>query len=266
MGANSLNPRGARNNRARLSDESVDVLLNDFATTRDPWVRDELIRRHQGLAFSLAARACNHPHDHDDRMQVALVGLMNALERFDPERGASFLTFAWATITGELKRFHRGSAWYPHVPRSLQEVHLRVTSAIDFLTAELGRSPTVPEIAAATGDIEEAVIEGIELNHARSPLSLDTLQHPQTGEGYELSTGTDGLGAVDDKLRVEALLDVLSPRSREIVRLRFAGELSQAQIAERIGLSQMHVSRLLAQALHAMREASARVEGIIRPA
>lgn len=246
---------------ARLCATPVDELHRRYHADRDPRLREELVRRQQLLAHSIAARFCNHAHDRDDRDQVAMLGLLNAIDRYDPERGVSFSTYAWATIVGELKRFHRSSVWTPHVSRSLQELHLRVAGSIQDLVARLGRPPTVAEIAADTGDSEEAVIEGIELNHARSALSLD---EPPSGSGrrsgWEPSVASDEVGLVDDKLGVEALLQVLPPRTREIVRLRFAAELSQSQIAARVGLSQMHVSRLLSRALQAMREAAEAME------
>jgi RNA polymerase sigma-B factor len=242
----------------RLASVSSDDLHRAFVRTRDPMLREELVRRHQGLALAIASRFCNHAHDREDRAQVAMLGLLNAVERFDPDRNVNFSTFAWATITGELKRFHRNSTWGPHVPRSLQEVHLRVAGAVEQLTTRLGRSPTVAEIAAETGDTAEAVIEGIEVNRARTVWSFDQ-PNGNDGEGPGLEPpGTDGdVGLVEDRLRVAELMRALPPRSREIVRLRFAAELSQSQIAARVGLSQMHVSRLLAHALAAMREAAA---------
>ena len=251
---------GTRAARGRLAAATSEELHLAYAATRDDALREELVHRHQRLALAIAARFCNHVHDREDRAQVAMVGLLNAVDRFDPGRNVSFSTFAWATITGELKRFHRNSSWGPHVPRSLQELHLRIAAAIEALTSKLGRSPTVAEIAAETGDTMEAVIEGIEVNHARSLLSLDYSGADDTP--VDLSVVDVGLAGVEERMRVEGLLRMLPPRSREIVRLRFAGELSQSQIAARVGLSQMHVSRLLAQALHLMREAAAESEGL----
>lgn len=236
---------------AVLEPSSTDALHRAFAATRDPVLRDELVRRHVRLAEAIASRFCNHSHDREDRSQVALLGLVNAVDRFDPERGVQFSTFAWATITGELKRFHRNTGWAPHVPRSLQESHLRVAAAIEQLTNELGRSPTVVEIAEQTGDSVEDVVQAIELNHARAPMSLDA-----SPTASELVAPVDGLSEADDRIHIDQLLGTLPPRSQEIVRLRFERELSQSQIAKLVGLSQMHVSRLLAQALETLREAA----------
>jgi RNA polymerase sigma-B factor len=222
-------------------------------------VREELVRRHQHLAYALANRFCRHPYDKDDRAQVALLGLLNAVDRYDPDRGVEFSTFAWATIDGELKRLHRSASWTPRVPRALQELHLRTSAAVEHLTAQLGRSPTIEEIASETGDSTEAVVQGIELNHARGWSPLDAPgRHGRSV--LDMAAHRDVFAAVDARLAVEHLLTILPVRSREIVRLRFASQMSQSEIAARVGLSQMQVSRLLAQAMTAMREAG---EGLV---
>ena len=247
-------PHHERSRNTRDSDE----MHRRFVVTRDPALRAALVERHLGLAESIAHRFCRHSHDLEDRTQVALLGLLNAIDRFDPDRGVRFSTYAWATIVGELKRFHRDQGWAARVPRSLQELHLRTAAAVDHLTNELGRSPTLAEIAALTGDPEESVIEGLELNNARRARSLDA---PRTGGDDGSEPGPvvvdSGLGVIDDKFAVTSLLEVLPARSREILRLRFVEDLSQSQIAARLGLSQMHISRLLAQALQALRESGA---------
>lgn len=239
------------------ADRDVDDLHQRYARTRDPALRAELVERHQGLAHVIAQRACRHEHDVDDRRQVAMVGLLNAIDRFDPARGISFSTFAWATISGELKRFHRNSGWAVHMPRSLQELHLRTASAVEHLTSSLGRSPTLAEIAAMTGDTVDEVVEGLEVNLVRTATSLDAA----SSEGSPASppaavVGDSGLGSIENKVLVSAMLSLLPPRSREILRLRFVEDLSQSQIAARLGLSQMHISRLLAQALRVLRESN----------
>jgi RNA polymerase sigma-B factor len=231
----------------------VDELHRRYAATRAPALRAALVERHQGLAQSIAYRFCQHKHDVEDRNQVALLGLLNAIDRFDPTRGVSFSTFAWATITGELKRFHRNSGWAAHVPRSMQELHLRTAAAVDHLTNELGRSPTLKEIADLTGDTEEAVVEGLELNSVRQHVSLDAPTGEDSDETRHVLVESS-VGAVEDKVDVATLLQLLPDRSREILRLRFVEDLSQSEIAARMGLSQMHISRLLAQALRVLRE------------
>jgi RNA polymerase sigma-B factor len=233
----------------------VEALQRRYAADRRPEDRAALIDCHQGLAQSIAYRFCQHKHDLEDRMQVALLGLLHAVDRYDPDRGVSFSTFAWATIVGELKRFHRGSGWAAHVPRSRQELHLRTVAAVEELTAELGRSPTLAEISRLTGDSVEEVAEGIELNSARQALSLDRPADDDQAEAREVAVDA-GYGMVETKLDVSGLLAGLPPRSREILRLRFVEDMSQSQIARRIGLSQMHISRLLSQSLAVLREAA----------
>lgn len=235
-------------------EESVDRLHRRYAATRDPDARAALIEVHQGLAQSIAYRFCQHKHDLEDRVQVGLLGLLHAVDRFDPDRGVRFSTFAWATITGELKRFHRSSAWVAHVPRSLQELHLRISGAVEYLTVELGRSPTLVEIAEVTGDSVEGVVEGLELHRARATTSIDAPVTDDGADGLHLPV-EEAFGSVDARVDVGRLLNVLPARSREIVRLRFAEDLSQSEIAARMGLSQMHISRLLAHALERLREA-----------
>jgi RNA polymerase sigma-B factor len=244
-----------------VSRQTVEALQTEFSKTRSPQLRARLVDLHQGLARSIAARFCHHPHDLEDRMQVALLGLLNAVDRFDPDRGVSFSTFAWATITGELKRFHRNTAWTVHVPRSLQERYLLVAASVDDLTDSLGRSPRIDELAAATGFRIEDVAEAVELNRARRVASLDapgsddgdTTGH--LGASHAPAATGDWEGDLQDKLDVQDLLDRLPPRSREILRLRFVEEMSQSRIAGEMGLSQMHISRLLAQSLDVLREA-----------
>jgi RNA polymerase sigma-B factor len=234
---------------------STDALQRRYARGRDPRDRAALVARHQGLAQSIAYRFCQHKHDLEDRMQIALLGLLNAVDRYDPDRGVSFSTFAWATIVGELKRFHRNSGWAAHVPRSRQELHLRTAAAVDYLTAELGRSPTLDDIAGLTGDSVEDVAEGIELNSVRQAVSLDRPVGDDDPDGRDVAVEAE-YGVVETKLDVTTMLSRLSPRSREILRLRFVEGMSQSQIAARVGLSQMHISRLLAQALAVLRAAS----------
>lgn len=243
------------------TDTDVDELHRRFAYSRDPALRAALVACHQGLAHAIAHRSCRHEYDVEDRRQVALLGLLNAIDRFDPARGISFSTFAWATISGELKRFHRNSGWAVHMPRSLQELHLRTAAAVEHLTATLGRSPTLAEIAALTGDTVDEVVEGLEVNRVRTVASLDAT--PLDGEPSTPSAVAvdSGVGAIENKVLVSAMLSLLPARSQEILRLRFVEDLSQSQIAAQLGLSQMHISRLLAQALRLLRESAVTESG-----
>jgi RNA polymerase sigma-B factor len=236
-----------------------DPRFEAYARTADKQVRDELVLAYHDLARSLARRYRGRGESLDDLEQVALLGLVKAVERFDPGRGIAFANFAVPTIQGELKRHFRGQ-WIVRVPRSLQERVLALGRAIDELTNAQGRSPTLRELAAAMGESQEALLEAMEARLAYAAVALDP---PDTsGSGGEPSTGVLGredgrLGAVERDLLVNALLARLAPREQLIIRLRFFDELTQSEIAARVGLSQMQVSRLIRHSLAHLRALAA---------
>ena len=233
--------------------------FEEFAATRDPALRDELIEAHLGLAEYLARRFANRGEPLDDLVQVASLGLVKAVERFDPARGLEFTTFATPTIVGELKRHFRDKGWAVRVPRRVQELHLRVTRVIDDLALELGRSPTVQEIAQRAGTTEDEVIEAIDAGSAYRSASLDAGRSDD-----EESPGLLGqLGELDPELQraerraaLSPLLADLPEREQVMLYLRFYEGMTQSEIAKRLGISQMHVSRLLSRSLQALREAA----------
>ena len=231
-----------------------------YATTRQPALQAQLLERYQGLARSLAARFARAGDDFDDLLQVAMVGVLYALDRYDPDRGVEFTTFAWATIQGELKRHSRDRGWAVHVPRRLQEAYLRVTAAREELSSSLGRQPTLPEIAQHTGDDVEVVIQAIEVRSARRPASIDIRPGESRYAGWDPGVEDRRFAAFDDRSLVAALLPRLGPRERQIIELRFIENLTQAQIAAHVGCSQMHVSRILSRALARLR-AWAEIDG-----
>ena len=228
----------------------------EYRATRSREIRDELILEHVGLARSLARRYSGRGESVDDLEQVATVGLLKAVERFDPERGLAFTTFAVPTITGEIKRHFRDRGWATRVPRGLQDLALRLTRTVQELGHELGRSPSVEELAAALEVSTEMVLEAMEANRSYSASSLDA-----PGSDDENASGLDrvlgahdpGMEAVERAMVVRDLLETLSERDRKIVQLRFFEGLTQSEIAERLSISQMHVSRLLARALSTLR-------------
>jgi len=231
-------------------------MTNTLAGLHGTASRDQLVERHRGLAVSLAARFAGRGEDMDDLIQVALMALTNAVDRYDPERGTALTTFATATILGELKRHFRDRSWAVRPPRRIHELYLRVQPAIDELHQELGRSPTIAEVAARTGTTEELVVEALEAGSARSAASLDAVG----GDGDSYSSLAAHLGRLDtamvdieNRMAVAPLLERLSPRERQIVVFRFFDGMSQSEIATRVGLSQMHVSRLLTRALEKLR-------------
>lgn len=228
-----------------------------YQHSHDRGLRDELILEHLGLAHALARRYSGRGEALDDLQQVATVGLLKAVERFDPDRGLAFTTFAVPTITGEIKRHFRDRAWATRVPRGLQERALRLTRAVQDLSHELGRSPSLDEIAQALDVDVEAVLEAMEVNRSYATSSLDApVDNDDTSRGLDRVLGRidPGLEAVDREMVVGDLLASLPERDRQIVHLRFFEGLTQSEIAARIGISQMHVSRLLSQSLAGLRE------------
>ena len=231
--------------------------FEEFAQTRDPKLRDDLIEAHLGLAEYLARRFANRGEPLDDLVQVASLGLVKAVERFDPARGLEFTTFATPTIVGELKRHFRDKGWAVRVPRRVQELHLRVTRVIDDLALELGRSPTVQEIAQRAGTTEDEVVEAVDAGSAYRSASLDAGRSDD-----DESPGLLGqLGELDPELaRAERraalgpLISELPEREQVMLYLRFYEGMTQSEIAKRLGISQMHVSRLLARSLQQLRE------------
>ncbi|MET0145651.1 MAG: SigB/SigF/SigG family RNA polymerase sigma factor [Ilumatobacteraceae bacterium] len=237
--------------RARTADE--DSLFREFRRTQDKRLRNELVERHMGLAAHVARRFGRRGPSDDDLRQVAFLALVKAVDRFEPDRNVAFSTFAGRTIEGEIKRHFRDHTWTVRVPRSAKEIHLQLRRATDELTQQLGRSPTVPQLAERLGLSTDEVVEGIAAGSAYSTASLDAPMG-NDGEGTR-QIGSDDRGYADvaDLALIEDLMQRLPVREREIVRLRFYEELSQSEIAERIGISQMHVSRLLRRSFEQMR-------------
>lgn len=228
-----------------------------FPEDNRPPTRDELIARHRPLADFLAGRFKGRGEPLEDLKQVAYLALVKALDRFDDERGVKFSTYATATIVGELKRHFRDRGWALHVPRRLQEASSLVLKATAALSQELGRSPTIAEIAKHSGLTEEQVLEGLDAAQAYSTTSLEA---PHDGDG-EPALGRLGvidvsLELVESRASITPLLEKLPERQRRILYLRFYKELTQTEIAKELGMSQMHVSRLLARALQVLREQS----------
>ncbi|MCZ7416609.1 RNA polymerase sigma factor SigF [Streptomyces sp. WMMC897] len=219
-------------------------------------LRDRLVRMHLPLVEHLARRFRNRGEPLDDLTQVATIGLIKSVDRFDPDRGVEFSTYATPTVVGEIKRHFRDKGWAVRVPRRLQELRLSLSSATAELSQQHGRAPTVHELAQRLSISEEDVLEGLESANAYSTLSLDV---PDTDD--ESPAVADTLGAEDDALEgveyresLKPLLEQLPPREKKILLLRFFGNMTQSQIAQEVGISQMHVSRLLARTLAQLRD------------
>lgn len=239
-----------------IDDEQLAELFQEYKRTGRRSVRNELVDAHIGFANHVAKRFSNRGTPDDDLRQVALLGLVKAVDRFDPDYGAAFTSFAGRTIEGELKRHFRDAAWSVRVPRSTKETHLAVRRAGAELSQKLHRSPTAAEVAHHLEIDVDLVVEALAAGAAFSTTTLETSSDPDVGEdrSARLAASDSELESLPDRLLVDRLLESLPEREREIVRLRFFEQMSQSQIAEVVGVSQMHVSRLLRRSLELMRQ------------
>jgi RNA polymerase sigma-B factor len=232
----------------------------------DHGARDELVRRFMPLTRSLARRYGRSSEPFDDLLQVASLGLLKALDRFDPERGHSFQSFAVPTILGEMRRYFRDSGWALHVPRGAQERALKVRDAQERLSSEHGHAPTVSQLAQYLELDSEEIIDALQATQAYETLSLDT---PRPGAEDDMLSYSDTMGEEDERYElieldatVTAALKHIPARERAILRMRFVEDLTQTQIAARMGISQMQVSRLLRRALQQLRVLARATEGV----
>jgi RNA polymerase sigma-B factor len=243
----------------KLNDE---LLLLKYHRDGDLAAREELVLRFMPLARQLAGRYRHAGESHEDLVQVACLGLLKAVDRYEPERGAGFTRYAVPTMLGELKRHFRDKGWSVHVPRATQELVLKVSEALGSLPAKLGRSPRPRDVAEAVGAPVEQVLEAMEAATAYEATSLDA---PRAGSdddgvwtyGDSLAEEDPGYEQVDIGETLRGTLSALPDRERLILRLRFERDMTQAEIAERIGISQMHVSRLLRRSLDRLSAAGA---------
>ena len=243
-------PRDGDGN-TRVGTEQELALLRRYANDPSPELREEVIRRFMPLARSLAMRYRRQTESLDDLIQVAGLGLVKAVDGFDPARGKPFAAYAVPTILGELRRHFRDHVWTVRLPRGLQELSMRIDTATTDLTEELGRMPTPTELAEHLDVSVEEVLEAIEATHARRTLSLDA---PRRSDGDDPGPAIETLPASESGYdRVEADLAAgtadLDTREWEVLRMRFAEELTQSEIAERLGVSQMQISRVSRRAL-----------------
>jgi RNA polymerase sigma-B factor len=255
LGATKIQHAARERGRARQLFEKLTTLPADDPERQR--IRGELVELHLPLVEYLARRFRNRGEWLDDLTQVATIGLIKSIDRFDLSRGVEFSTYATPTIVGEIKRHFRDKGWAVRVPRRLQELKLALTKAISDLAQRLGRAPTVAELAAHLQMSEEEVLEGLESANAYSTVSLDA---PDSGD-EDAPAVAESLGMLDDALEgveyresLKPLLERLPPREKRILMLRFFGNMTQSQIATELGISQMHVSRLLARTLTQLRE------------
>jgi RNA polymerase sigma-B factor len=251
--------------RDLMRQTTSDELFELHQRTGDPLAREELVRRYEPLARNLARRYHSKGEPLDDLRQVANVGLLKAIAKFDPARGFAFTSYATPTILGELKRHFRDSGWALHVPRGVKERALELATASEELSSRLGRSPSVGELANELDLSEEQTLDALEAYHARH---VSTLEERTDDEHQPRRTRADRLGAEDAGLERSEYMTVITqgieelPESeRMILFLRFAQDLTQSEIASRVGVSQMQVSRLLRAAIEKLRAASGEEDG-----
>lgn len=239
----------------RPTDEEVAERFRAYRRTGDQRLRDELIEQHAWVAAYCARRFAGRGEPVDDLRQVASLGLVKAVERFDPEYGSPFLTFAMPTVLGELRRYFRDATWAVRVPRRAKDLYVEMNRSSEQLRQRLGRSPTLPELAEDLDASLDDVIAAFEAGSAYRPAPLDTgTDDDRGGDASSVMGGDDrDLIGADERLTIRSLLDDLPDRERSIVVMRFFGGLTQSEIAARVGLSQVQVSRLLRQMLEQMR-------------
>ncbi len=229
-------------------------LFARFAETRDAALREQLISGQLPLARHLARRFMNRGIPLEDLVQVASVGLVKAVDRFDPGRGLEFSTFATPTIVGELKRHFRDKGWSVRVPRRIQELHVKTNTVVVEMTQRLGRSPTVAELAAATASSEEEILEAMDASQAYRSMIDATIGDDESRSMHNiLGSDDENMELAEQRHVLGDLLDTLPKREQLMIRLRFWEGMTQSEIADRLGISQMHVSRLLTKSLSVMK-------------
>jgi RNA polymerase sigma-B factor len=239
----------------RLDDK---ILLRRYHEEGDLHARETLIEQYMSLVRSLARRYSYRGEQLEDLVQIGAIGLIKAIDRFDLERGVELTTYATPNIIGEIKRHFRDKGWSVRVPRGLQELNVQLSRLMEQLTVQLGRSPTIPELAKASGATEEDVLEALESGRAYSSLSLSS---GGGGDGEDDLDPLESIGTEEHQYLVSEDRAVLAPgfraldeRERKILQLRFFDGLTQSQIAQQVGISQMHVSRLIRRSLEKIRE------------
>jgi len=242
--------------RARSAELFVVLRDDDHSDARRAMARDDLVHLHLSLVEHCARRFRNRGEPFEDLVQVGTIGLIKAVDRFETDRGVEFSTYATPTVIGEIKRHFRDKGWAIRVPRRLQELRMQIGGATGELTQRLGRSPTPRELAEVIGCTVEEILEGIESSHAYATLSLDASDDHDDGPPAMLATlGVEDTNIAHVEIResIKPLLEGLGEREKRILLLRFFKNMTQSQIAEEIGVSQMHVSRLLTRTLAQLR-------------
>ena len=250
--------------------ESDKILLRRYHEEGDLQAREQLIEQYLSLVRSLARRYSYRGEQLEDLVQIGCIGLIKAIDRFDLDRGVELTTYATPNIIGEIKRHFRDKGWAVRVPRGLQELNVQLSRLVEELTVQLGRSPTIPELAKAANVEEEEVLEALESGRAYSSLSLSTGSSQDDDEAVDpletLGTEEHQYEVSEDRALLAPGFRALDERERRILHLRFFDGLTQSQIAQQVGISQMHVSRLIRRALEKIRDEIATDEQLETPA
>lgn len=245
--------RPPREGKVAWDKQRTRELFRLYKEDGDEEAREQLVVSHLNLVRFLASKFKNRGEPLDDLMQVGTIGLIKAIDRFDPARGLEFTTFATPTIMGEIKRHFRDKGWSVRVPRRLQELSAKVNQATDDLTRELQRSPSVEEVAARVGSSVDEVLEAMESSSAYSSVPLEGTGSSEDDDAPSVidhyATEDADLASIDDRMAIEDVLSEFTPREQEIIRMRFNEGLTQVEIAERLGISQVQVSRMLRKVL-----------------
>lgn len=243
-----------------LTKEEIDVFIQSFQANQDEIAQEALVLHYRALIESIARKYSKGRSYHEDIVQVGIIGLLGAMRRYDPQVGRSFEAFAVPTIVGEIKRFLRDKTWSIHVPRRIKELGPKINKKAEELTTLLHRSPKIDEIASALDVSEEEVLEAMEMGKSYQALSVDhTFDSDSDGGTMTLldivGNEDSGYEKIDRKLVLEKVLHVLTEREREIIQFTFLENLSQKETGDKLGISQMHVSRLQRRAIKKLQEA-----------
>ena len=238
-----------------------DELFREYRRTHDRALRNRLVEQNIDLAYNLARRFANRSEALDDLQQVAVLGMLKAVERFDPDQGTPFAAFAIPTVIGELRRHFRDRGWVVRVPRRVQDLHQQMGALVTELSQKLRRLPTAAEIAELAGVLEEDVLEAMDAGNRYRPVSLDAGESRPLASTESLGVADGELQSVEDRATLIELLDQLPPREQRVVYLRYFEDMTQSEIAREIGVSQMHVSRLLTRSLDALCSTRADTDG-----
>jgi RNA polymerase sigma-B factor len=248
-------PRGVRSEASKGDRHAELERFREFARTRDIALRNALAEEFAWVARHCARRFADRGEPFDDLQQVALLGVVKAVERFDPDHGTSFVSFAMPTVLGELRRHFRDATWAVRLPRRLKDLHVQVGATVEFLGTQQGRPPTADQVAQHLGIGVEEVLEALDAGAAYRSMPLNVSGEAGDDEPTVVFGGEDpDLVAADDRLLLQQAIAELPARERRILALRFSGGLSQSEIAERVGVSQVHVSRMLRRSIRMLQE------------